>query len=128
MPGRGTRNAHEKSGRQPHGRASARALHLAGRRGHRARQAGSGRPSGYALNRQRLETLGQVVKILKRAERQLDADQVLSVVGRYTDALALLDDYDHRRIAKPAGRKGRSRLTYGECRRSPGCTGSTPTS
>lgn len=42
---------------------------------------------------------------------------MLSVVGRYTDALALLDDYDHRRIAKPAGRKGRSRLTYGECRR-----------
>jgi hypothetical protein len=58
----------------------------------------------------------------------LDAAQVLSVVERYTDALALLDDYDHRRIAKPAGRKGRSRLTYGECRRSPGCTGSTPTS
>lgn len=72
---------------------------------------------GYALNRQRLETLGQVVKILKRAERQLDAAQVRSVVERYTDALALLDDYDHRRIAKPAGRKGRSRLTYNECRR-----------
>ncbi len=72
---------------------------------------------GYALNRQRLKVLGQVVTILKRAEKQLDAAQVLDVVERYTAALDLLDDYDHQRIGKPKGRKARSRLTYDECRR-----------
>jgi len=72
---------------------------------------------GYALNRQRLKVLGQVVTILKRAEKQLDAAQVLDVVERYTVALDLLDDYDHQRIGKPKGRMARSRLTYDECRR-----------
>ena len=72
---------------------------------------------GYALNRQRLETLGQVVSILKRADNRLDAAQVLSVVERYTTALDLLDAYDHQRIGKPKGRKGKTRLTYDESRR-----------
>jgi len=71
---------------------------------------------GYALNRERLKTLGQVVSILKRAENSLDARQVLSVVERYTAALDLLDAYDHQRIGRPKGRKARSRLTYAECR------------
>ncbi len=71
---------------------------------------------GYALNRQRLKTLGQVVTILKRAEKQLDAAQVLSVVERYTAALDLLDAYDHQRVGRPRGRKGRARLSYDECR------------
>lgn len=71
---------------------------------------------GYAINKERLKTLGQVVSILKRAERQLDARQVLSVVERYTSALELLDAYDHQRIGRPKGRKAKSRLNYQECR------------
>lgn len=38
---------------------------------------------GYAHNQARLKDLGQVVRVLKRAERQLDARQVLTVVERY---------------------------------------------
>ena len=72
---------------------------------------------GYAVNDARLKTLGQVVSILKRADNQLDVAQVLSVVERYTTALDLLDAYDHQRIGKPKGRKGKTRLAYGECRR-----------
>ncbi len=72
---------------------------------------------GYAVNDTRLKTLGQVVSILKRADNQLDAAQVLTVVERYTTALDLLDAYDHQRIGKPKGRKGKTRLTYDECRR-----------
>lgn len=71
---------------------------------------------GCAINEERLKALGQVVSILKRAERQLDARQVLSVVERYTSALELLDAYDHQRIGRPKGRKAKSRLTYPECR------------
>jgi len=72
---------------------------------------------GFALNQVRLKELGQIVRILKRAEKQLDARQVLSVVERYTAALDLLDAYDHQRVAKPKGRRARTRLTYDECRR-----------
>ena len=72
---------------------------------------------GYALNQARLKELGQIVRILKRAEKQLDARQVLSVVERYTAALDLMDAYDHQRVAKPKGRRARTRLTYDECRR-----------
>jgi prophage maintenance system killer protein len=72
---------------------------------------------GYALNKKRLKALGQVVSILKRAERQLDARQVLSVVERYTSALELLDAYDHQRVGRPKGRKAKAHLTYSECRK-----------
>ena len=72
---------------------------------------------GFALNQVRLKELGQIVRILKRAEKQLDARQVLSVVERYTAALDLLDAYDHQRVVKPKGRRARTRLTYDECRR-----------
>ena len=72
---------------------------------------------GYAANQTRLKELGQVVRVLKRAEKQLDGRQVLTVVERYTEALELLDAYDHQRIGKPKGRKAKTRLTYDECRR-----------
>jgi prophage maintenance system killer protein len=71
---------------------------------------------GYALNDTRLQTLGQVVSILKRTENRLDAEQVLSVVQRYTAALDLLDAYDHQRIGKPEGTTADTPLTYEECR------------
>lgn len=51
---------------------------------------------GYAENHRRLDQLGQIVRIMKRAENQLDAKQVLTVVERYHTALDLLDDYDHQ--------------------------------
>ena len=71
---------------------------------------------GYAVNDDRLKTLGRVVSILKRAENRLDASQVLSVVERYTSALDLLDAYDHQRIGKPQGTRADTPLTYAECR------------
>ncbi len=72
---------------------------------------------GYAVNADRLKTLGKVVRILKRAENRLDAGQVLAVVERYASALDLLDAYDHQRIPKPRGTRGETPLAYDECRR-----------
>ena len=71
---------------------------------------------GYAVNRQRMEVLGQVVRVLRRAEGELDAGQVLSVVERYARALDLLDAYDHQGIRKPEGCPGGVVLVYEECR------------
>jgi prophage maintenance system killer protein len=72
--------------------------------------------NGYAVNDNRLKTLGQVVRILKRTEDQLDGRQVLSVIERYTSALDLLDAYDHQRIGKPSGTHTDTPLAYEECR------------
>ena len=72
---------------------------------------------GYAVNRRRLEELGTVVRIMQRAERQLDAKQVLSVVESYSSALDLLDSYDHQTMTRPKGSEAAYVLTYEECRR-----------
>ena len=71
---------------------------------------------GYAVNDKRISQLGQMVQIMKRAENQLDAQQVLSVVESYSAALDMLDDYDHQTMSKPKGNATTYTLTYDECR------------
>ena len=72
---------------------------------------------GYAVNQQRMNDLGEVLRIMQRTEKALDAQQVLSVIARYNTALTLLDDYDHQCIEKPKGSQAVYVLTYEECRR-----------
>ena len=71
---------------------------------------------GYAVNDKRISQLGQLVQVMKRAENQLDTQQVLSVIESYSDALDLLDDYDHQTLSKPRGNETVYTLTYEECR------------
>ena len=71
---------------------------------------------GYAVNGKRISQLGQMVQIMKRAENQLDAQQVLSVVESYSAALDMLDEYDHQTMSKPKGNAATYTLTYDECR------------
>ena len=52
---------------------------------------------------------------MKRTENSLDAKQVLSVIERYSVALALLDDYDHQTMKRPKGNAATYELTYEEC-------------
>lgn len=72
---------------------------------------------GYAVNDNRLTQLGQVVRLMRRAENSLEAKQVLSVIEKYNLALQLLDDYDHQVVKKPEGTPATYVLTYGECRK-----------
>lgn len=72
---------------------------------------------GYALNNNRINQLGEVVRIMKRAEKQLCSDQVLDVVGKYMIALNMLDDYDHDALIKPTGTNTTYVLSYDECKR-----------
>ena len=58
---------------------------------------------GYAVNDKRINQLGHIVQIMKRAENQLDAHDIL-------------DDYDHQTLAKPRGNRATYVLTYDECR------------
>ena len=43
---------------------------------------------GYAVNANRMNQLGEVIRIMKRTENSLDAKQVLSVIEKYSLALA----------------------------------------
>ena len=72
--------------------------------------------NGYAVNHNRMEQIGEVIRIMKRTEQELDAKQVLSVIERYNTALDLLDDYDHQRMKRPKGTEAVYVLSYEECR------------
>ena len=72
---------------------------------------------GYAVNNKRIEQIDEVIRIMKRAENQLDAKQVLSVIEKFNTALDLLDAYDHQTMEKPKGSKAVYVLDYDECRK-----------
>lgn len=73
---------------------------------------------GYALNNNRINELGEVIRIMKRAKsNQIESNQLLDVIEKYTLALDLLDDYDHQKIEKPKGNTATYTLTYEECRK-----------
>lgn len=42
---------------------------------------------------------------MKRTENEFDSRQVLSVIERYSEALDLLDAYDHQNMVRPSGRQ-----------------------
>ena len=73
--------------------------------------------NGYAVNNKRIEQIGEVIRIMKRAEKQLEVGQVLSVIEKFNAALDLLDDYDHQTMKKPTGSKAVYVLDYDECRK-----------
>ena len=48
---------------------------------------------------------------LKTAE----AKEIIKVINNYSNALNLLDDYDHKRIIRPSGTKDNKKITYEDC-------------
>lgn len=72
---------------------------------------------GYARNDARLRQLRQTVEVISRLpESDVSVRQVLEIVQSYSRALDLLDDYDHKAIARPEGTGNAYVLTYDECR------------
>ena len=76
---------------------------------------------GYALNKKRLEYLEKTIKLIDIANRidegleNKDAKEILKVIGNYSKALDLLDDYDHRTLVKPKGNDSKKRIKYNDC-------------
>ncbi len=70
---------------------------------------------GYVVNQKRIQQLGDVIRIMKRTENELDSKQILSVIERYNNALDLLDAYDHHTMKRPKGNDATYVLTYEEC-------------
>lgn len=74
---------------------------------------------GYAVNQKRLDVLNKTIAIQSRmlaSTLNIEEKEVLNVIEAYSNALTLLDDYDHGTIPKPDGIASIYHLTYEECR------------
>ena len=74
---------------------------------------------GYAINEKRLQALEKTVDIQTRMLADaLDVEEadVLRAVNEYTEALLLLDKYDHQALEKPDGAVPIYRITYEDCK------------
>ena len=75
--------------------------------------------NGYAINEKRLLALNKTVEIQSKIianALEVEESEILRAVNLYTDALLLLDQYDHQALSKPSGRKSLYRMTYSDCR------------
>ena len=76
---------------------------------------------GYAVNQKRLEYLEKTIKLIDIANRiderleNNDAREILKVIGEYSKALDLLDDYDHKTLKKVEGNLDTRKIDYKEC-------------
>ncbi len=77
---------------------------------------------GYSINKQRLEYLEKTVKLIDIASRvdselnSNEAREIIKVINEYSNALTLLDEYDHRTLIKPKGTiKKDSIIGYQNC-------------
>ena len=76
---------------------------------------------GYAINQKRLEYLEKTIKLINiagRIDTELkgsEAKEIIKVINNYSNALNLLDDYDHKRISKPNGTINNNKIVYEDC-------------
>ena len=73
---------------------------------------------GYAINEKRLQALEKTVDIQTRmlaGALDINESDLLRAVNEYTEALLLLDQYDHQLLSKPEGNKPVYRITYENC-------------
>ena len=76
---------------------------------------------GYAVNQKRFEYLEKTVKLIDIASRidaPITGDEatgIIKVINNYSNALNLLNDYDHRSVEKPKGTTNNKIITYEEC-------------
>lgn len=76
---------------------------------------------GYAVNQKRLEYLEKTIKLIDiagRIDQKLNGDEaqeIIRVINNYSNALNLLDDYDHKTVLKPKGTNSDNRINYKTC-------------
>lgn len=73
---------------------------------------------GYTINEKRLEALQKTVNIQTKMladALSIEEKDVLRAINQYTNALLLLDQYDHQVLTKPQGNEPVYRLTYKDC-------------
>ena len=76
---------------------------------------------GYAVNQKRLEYLEKTIKLIDiagRIDQKLNGDEaqeIIRVINNYSNALNLLDDYDHKTVSKPKGTNSDNKINYTDC-------------
>lgn len=76
---------------------------------------------GFTVNEKRLKYLEKTVQLIDIAGRidyELkgeEAQKIIKVINNYSNALNLLDDYDHKVISKPSGNNSNKQITYEDC-------------
>ena len=76
---------------------------------------------GVAINQKRLEYLEKTVKLINIANRieekleDTDAKEILKVIGDFSKALDLLDEYDHCTLPKCNGNISDIKISYDDC-------------
>ena len=77
--------------------------------------------TGYAVNQKRLEYLEKTIKLIDiagRIDQKLNGDEaqeIIRVINNYSNALNLLDDYDHKTMVKPKGTNSDEKINYTNC-------------
>ena len=76
---------------------------------------------GYAINQKRLDYLEKTIKLIDIANRMderlenNDAKEILKVIGDYSKALDLLENYDNRTLPKIKGTTDERIISYQNC-------------
>ena len=77
--------------------------------------------NGYVTNKQRLQYLEKTIKLINIAGRinhdleGREAQDIIRVINNYSNALELLDDYDHGKVVKPKGTSSDNKVLYEDC-------------
>lgn len=74
---------------------------------------------GYSINKRRMEALNKTIEVQNKmlaSSLNIDQETLVNVIDEYTNALDLLDEYDHQCLIKPKGNETIYRLTYSDCR------------
>ena len=74
---------------------------------------------GYTVNERLMAAQGKTIELQSRiiaGAFEGEETEVLKAVNAYTDALTLLDNYDHQTLSKPEGVDPVYCITYEECR------------
>ena len=76
---------------------------------------------GYVINDKGLAYLEKTVKLIDIASRiddelkDTEAQEIIKLISKYSNALDILDNYDHKRLSKPSGTKKPNKIKYEEC-------------
>lgn len=76
---------------------------------------------GYVVNQKRLDYLEKTVKLIDiagRIDHELkgnEAQEIIKVINNYSNALDMLDDYDHKSLVKPKGILSNKMIKYEDC-------------
>ena len=74
--------------------------------------------NGYSVNEERLKQLKSTIRLIELANSNEhtsdESKDILKVIGNYTKALNLLDNYDHKIINKINGTKSNDKISYND--------------